>query len=123
MGLELAPIHARVGSKRAVRAPQMTQTVQAILAAAPASGTLDATAASLQAAGALKVNPQRLFQGVASGLLGPRAVEGGSNTAILGLALHFLIALTISPIYFFPARRLPFLLDHPLIAGGLYGIA
>jgi uncharacterized membrane protein YagU involved in acid resistance len=100
----------------------MTQTVQAILAAALASGTLDATAASLQAAVTLKVNPQRVFQGVASGLLGPRAVEGGSNTAILGLALHFLIALTISAIYVFAAQRLPFLLDHPLIAGGLYGI-
>ena len=101
----------------------MTQTVQAILAATLASGTLDAAAASLQAAVTLKVNPHRVFQGVASGLLGPRAVEGGANTAILGLALHFLIALIISTIYVLAAQRLPFLLDHPLIAGGLYGIA
>ena len=100
----------------------MTQTVQAILAAALASGALDAAAASLQAAVTLKVKPQRVFQGVASGLLGPRALEPGANTAILGLALHFLIAFIISTIYVVTAQRLPFLLDHPLIAGGLYGI-
>ena len=100
----------------------MTQTVQAILAAALASGTLDAAAASLQAAVTLKVKPQRVFQGVASGLLGPRALEPGANTAILGLALHFLIAFIISTIYVLAAQRLPFLLDHPLIAGGLYGV-
>jgi hypothetical protein len=100
----------------------MTQTVQAILAATLASGILDAAAASLQAAVTLKVKPQRVFQGVASGLLGPRALEPGANTAILGLALHFLIAFIISTIYVLAAQRLPFLLDHPLIAGGLYGV-
>ena len=101
----------------------MTQTVPAILAATLACGILDATAASLQAAVTLKVKPQRVFQGVASGLLGPRALEPDAGTAILGLALHFLIALIISTIYVLAAQRLPFLLDHPLIAGGLYGIA
>ena len=97
----------------------MTETLQAILA----SGILDATAASLQAGLTLKVKPPRVFQGVASGLLGPRALEGGASTAILGLALHFLIALIISTIYVLATQRLPFLLDHPLLAGGLYGIA
>ena len=96
----------------------MTETLQAILA----SGILDATAASLQAGLTLKVTPQRVFQGVASGLLGPRALEGGAGTAVLGLALHFLIALIISTIYVLAAQRLPFLLDHPLLAGGFYGI-
>ena len=100
----------------------MTQTVQAILAAALASGALDAAAASLQAAVTLKVKPQRVFQGVASGLLGPRALEPDAGTAILGLALHFLIALIISTIYVLAAQRLPFLLDHPFIGGSLYGI-
>jgi hypothetical protein len=97
----------------------MTETLQAILA----SGILDATAASLQAGLTLKVTPQRVFQGVASGLLGPRALEGGAGTAVLGLALHFLIALIISTIYVLAAQRLSFLLDHPLVAGALYGIA
>ena len=101
----------------------MTETLQAILAATLASGVLDATAASLQAAVTLKVKPHRVFQGVASGLLGPGALEGGAGTAVLGLALHFLIALIISTIYVLAAQRLPFLLDHPFLAGSLYGIA
>jgi hypothetical protein len=101
----------------------MTNTLPAILAATLSAGILDAAAASLQAAVTLNVKPQRVFQGVASGLLGPRVLEAGAGTAILGLALHFLIALIISTIYILAAQRLPFLLDHPLIAGGLYGIA
>ena len=101
----------------------MTETLQAILAATLVCGILDATAASLQAGLTLKVTPQRVFQGVASGLLGPLSLEGGASTAILGLALHFLIALIISTIYVLAAQRLPFLLDHPLLAGALYGIA
>src|ERR1700745_2893548 len=101
----------------------MTETLPAILAATLACAILAATAASLQAAVTLKVKPQRVFQGVASGLLGPRALEGGAGTAILGLTLHFLIALIISTIYVLAAQRLSSLLDHPLIAGGLYGIA
>jgi hypothetical protein len=101
----------------------MTETLQAILAATLACGILDAAAAILQAYAVLNVKPQRVFQGVASGLLGPRALEAGASTAILGLALHFLIALIISTIYILAAQRLSFLLDHALLAGGLYGIA
>ena len=101
----------------------MTETLQAILAATLACGILDAAAATLHAYAVLNVKPQRVFQGVASGLLGPRALEAGASTAVLGLALHFLIALIISTIYVLAAQRLSFLLDHPLIAGGLYGIA
>ena len=41
----------------------MTETLPAILAATLASGILDATAASLQAALTLKVKPHRVFQG------------------------------------------------------------
>ncbi|HEX6495699.1 MAG TPA: hypothetical protein VF018_09460 [Acidobacteriaceae bacterium] len=100
----------------------MTDTLQAILATTVVCGILDATAASIQAA-TLGTPPRRVFQGVASGLLGPRAFEAGTSTAILGLALHFLIAMIISTIYVLAAQRLPFLLDHALLAGALYGIA
>lgn len=37
--------------------------------------------------------PVRIFQGIASGLLGPAAFDGGAMSATLGLLLHFLIAL------------------------------
>jgi hypothetical protein len=100
----------------------MTEIFQAILLATLVCGTLDAVAAVTQAA-TLGMNPQRVFQGVASGLLGPGSFERGWNSGALGVALHFVIACIISTIYVLASLHLPFLLRHPLIAGGLYGIA
>jgi hypothetical protein len=99
----------------------MTDTLQAILLATLACGTLDAAAATTQAA-TVGMKPQRVFQGVASGLLGPRSFERGWRTGALGVALHFAIACIISTIYVLASLHLPFLLRHPLTAGGLYGI-
>jgi len=99
----------------------MTLTLQAIGLATLLCGILDAAAATTQAA-TLNISPQRVFQGVASGLLGPRSFEGGWRTGIVGLVLHFLIAFIISTIYVLAALHLPFLLDRPLLAGALFGI-
>jgi hypothetical protein len=99
----------------------MTNTLQAILLATLTCGILDAAAASTQAT-TLGIPVRRVWQGVASGLLGPRALEAGRSTAALGLALHLVIALIISTIYVLSARRLPFLLQYALLAGALYGI-
>ena len=100
----------------------MSEILQAILLATLICGTLDAVAAVTQAA-TLSMKPQRVFQGVASGVLGPRSFERGWNSGALGVVLHFVIACTISTIYVLASLHLPFLLRHPLIAGGLYGIA
>ncbi len=40
----------------------------------------------------------RILQSVASGVLGAKAFAGGLKTAVLGLALHFLIALTAAAV-------------------------
>ena len=100
----------------------MTLTLQAIGLATLTCAILDAAAAATQAA-TLNIPPQRVWQGVASGLLGPRAFERGWRSGILGLGLHFAIAFIISTIYVLAALRLPFLLQHALLAGALYGIA
>jgi hypothetical protein len=100
----------------------MTDTLQAILLATVVCGTFDAAAATAQAA-TLGVPAQRVWQTVASGILGPRAFERGWDTGALGLALHFFISLSISTIYVLASRHLPFLLRRPLTAGGLYGVA
>ena len=69
------------------------------------------------------VGPQRVFQGVAAGLLGRTdAVAGGSATAALGLGLHFLIATVVAALYALAARRLPALLRQPVRWGLLYGV-
>ena len=63
----------------------------------------------------------RGLQGLASGLLGAKAFEGGFATAILGLALHFLIALVVVTIFYLASRKLRFLTEHAFVSGLLYG--
>ncbi|MGB9119841.1 MAG: hypothetical protein WCE73_04410, partial [Candidatus Angelobacter sp.] len=65
--------------------------------------------------------PPRIFQSVASGLLGPKAFQGGAKTAALGLLLHFLIAFIWAVIYYLASRQITFLTARPVIAGLLYG--
>jgi hypothetical protein len=66
--------------------------------------------------------PSRLLQSVAYGALGREAYNGGAATAALGLGFHFLIAFTITAIFFAAASQYPVLTRRPLIAGSLFGI-
>ena len=65
--------------------------------------------------------PIRIPQSVASGLLGRPAFSGGINTALLGLALHLFIALVWATGFVLAARAMPFLHQHPIRSGLLYG--
>ena len=67
------------------------------------------------------LSPPRIFQSVASGLLGPKSFQGGAKTAALGLFLHFLIAFIWAVVYYVASRRISFLMERPVIAGLLYG--
>ena|SRR4026209_2201077 len=87
------------------------------------AGTLDITAACVTAWLRRGVSPGTVLQYVASGLLGPESFTGGAKTAILGLALHFLIATTATIIFYFASRRLMFLIERPVLFGLLYGVA
>lgn len=92
----------------------------AIALSALIAGTLDiaATGSLMRAQG----TPfRRLLQFVASGALGPSALEGGSGTAIAGLALHFGVAGIWALIYFTLADRWPALGALPVLSGALYG--
>lgn len=67
--------------------------------------------------------PTRVWQSVAAGLLGrDAAVGGGLPTALLGLALHFFIAIVMAGVFVLAASRLKVLTQYPWIAGPLYGI-
>lgn len=68
------------------------------------------------------IAPQRVWQSVAAGLLGKSSFEGGTATALLGVTLHYLIAMAMSLGYALPARRLSALLRHPWLLGALYGL-
>lgn len=68
------------------------------------------------------VKPDRVFQGVAAGLLGRDSFEGGTSTALLGLLLHFFIALCVAAVYVLASRRLDVLTRRPVLCGLLYGV-
>src|ERR1700676_1005913 len=61
--------------------------------------------------------------GIASGLLGRRAIGGGVGAWILGVFLHYVIAFSAAAIYCLASRRLSFLKDHFIVCGLVYGIA
>ena len=66
---------------------------------------------------------QRIWQGVASGLLGSEAARGGGwNTALLGILLHFVVAFCIDTVYYIGARNVSFLIRHPIISGLVFGV-
>ena len=96
---------------------------QAVLYGTLAVGTLDALDAIVFFGLRSGARPIRIFQGIASGLIGPAARQGGWKTAVLGVALHYFIAFGIVVTYFLASRRVRLLTRHPVICGLLYGLA
>ena len=58
---------------------------------------------------------------IAGGLLGRRAFQGGASTYVLGVFLHFFIALSAASVYYAASRKLSFLREHPLVCGLFFG--
>ena len=94
----------------------------AVLSAGFACGVLDITAA-LVVYGYLGAKPMRLLQGIATGLLGPKAFDGGLATALLGLLCHFFIAFGAATVYFVASRSIRILVEQAVGFGVLYGVA
>jgi hypothetical protein len=69
------------------------------------------------------VGARRGLQGIAAGLLGGSAFDGGFVTAGLGLALHFFVAFAVVSVFYLASRKIPFLTKQPFVSGVLYGIA
>jgi len=69
------------------------------------------------------VAPQRVLQSVAAGALGKASFSGGSVSAMLGLLLHYLIAIAMASAYAMAAREVAALLHRPWRFGALYGLA
>ena len=95
---------------------------KAISIAGLTCGAMDISAA-LVVYGLMGSKPLRLLQGIAGGILGPRTYSGGTSTALLGLALHFVIAFGAAAVFFLASRVVPLLLNHAVVSGVLYGIA
>lgn len=96
---------------------------RALIAGALAVGTLDGLDGVLFYWLWRGVDPARIFQSVASGLLGPAAFAGGLPTVLLGVVLHYVIAGIIVLVYLLASRRMAVLHRRRVAAGVLYGVA
>jgi hypothetical protein len=86
------------------------------------AGTMDLTAAVTYYPLTAGVRPVRIVQGIASGVLGASAFQGGLKTAVLGVVLHYLIALIWTVVFFVAARRFKVLTKHVVPVGLTYGV-
>lgn len=66
-------------------------------------------------------NPILIPQTIASGILGAKSYSGGTQTAVLGVVLHFTIALGAATIYYLASRKLAFLVNRAVLFGLIYG--
>ncbi len=99
----------------------MTNTLVAILWGGASCAILDG-AASTVAFGLKGVKPSQLWQGVASGLLGPESFGWGNASVALGLLFHCSIAFVAAAVFTEASHYFPFLAIHYLISGAWFGV-
>ena len=97
-------------------------SIKLILGTALLVGTLDISAAFLNSYIRADVSPIIVLQFIASGLIGDPSFEGGILTALLGLVLHYFIALAWTFIYFYFISKINFTAKYKYSSGLLYGI-
>ena len=96
---------------------------RAIVAGGLAAGLLDLVDALVAYKLAFGMSPVVIYQFVASGLLGKAAYAGGPAMALLGLAIHFLIAFTAAAVFVLASERLPQLRRDAVGWGLAFGLA
>jgi hypothetical protein len=97
-----------------------TRALAAILWGGAIAGTIDLSYATVFYS-FRGVKPIRVSQSIASGLLGPKAYDGGYATAILGVVLHFVIAFGAATVFYLLSRKLTFLIRQPFVWGPVFG--
>lgn len=70
-----------------------------------ATGIVDGLFACFLSGVVYRSGVTRLWQGVASVLLGPGAMNGGGRTALIGVLMHFVVAFTWSAVFLFLVLR------------------
>ena len=69
-----------------------------------------------------RITPWRIFQYIASGLLGKRSFQMGWTSVGLGVAIHYAIALAWTAIFYFAATKFVALRRRPILSGLVYGV-
>jgi|SRR5450631_180299 hypothetical protein len=95
---------------------QGQKLIVAILVGGFVAGTFDLVLAFL-------MYGRGMPRGIASGLLGSRAFQGGMASWILGVLLHYFIAFGAAAVYCVSSWKLRFLKDNWVVCGLFYGIA
>jgi len=106
--------------ERAERSEYRGAVARSIVLGGLVSGLIDLVYASAQAAfkGRSVLLP---WKGVASGLIGSAARDGGVGIALLGVALHFLFTFSAAATLYLIVWRLPWFAKRPLVTGVLFG--
>ena len=63
-----------------------------------------------------------MARGIAAGLLGRDAFQGGTGTVLFGTALHFFIMYGMASVYFAASRQWIFMKQNWIVCGLLFGI-
>jgi type IV secretory pathway VirB3-like protein len=84
------------------------------------TGVVDGLFSSVLNVAAYQSTVARLFQGVASVLLGSEAFNGGTRTAALGVLMHFGVAFVWSAVFLFLVLRSPWVRS---VLTSPYGVA
>ena len=92
------------------------------LTAGLVAGTLDITAACIQAYLKTETMPSQVLKYVASGAVDPKTFSNDTMLAAVGLLVHFIIAISFTFFFFFLARQIPSLVKYPVLIGVLYGV-
>lgn len=101
----------------------MKQSItKAILLAGFVAGLLDITAAIISFYLNRHTGPVKMFQYIASAVLGKDAYDGGMATAALGLLFHFLVAYSFTIIFFLLYPKLNLYSKNMIVVGLAYGI-
>jgi len=86
-------------------------------------GTLDITSATINYLANGGTNPVNILVYISSAIYGPQAKAiGPPSMAILGLSLHYLIALIWTIIFFILYPRIPAMSKNRLATGIVYGV-
>ncbi len=92
------------------------------LTAGLVAGTLDITAACIQAYLKTETTPLQVLKYVASGAVDPKTFSNDTMLAAVGLLVHFIIAISFTFFFFFLAKQIPSLVKYPILIGILYGV-
>ena len=108
-------------------APSHRDLLSRLVRAGLLTAVVDGLFSSVLNVVAYRSTVSRLFQGVASVLLGSEALNGGTRTAVIGVLMHFGVAFAWSAVFLFlvlRSRRVRALLASPygvIKVASLYG--